>query len=205
MKKFDFKSIVVGLLIGIIGVSAIFASREKKPTIISNTKVATTPESKGIKSAAINNGKVYFNGNEIKLKNPLVTIVKDENSESQLYMPVSELLEYMNFKVECNSKDNSVYLTMNGQNNLKSTSTANETNAETKERIQKGMEITVDSSNNATDAEAIETIKKTGNWSYIEKYIPNMTNNGIEKVVEIYNSKHTNPSEYKKASDYIKK
>ncbi|MCY6356340.1 hypothetical protein [Clostridium sp. ZS2-4] len=102
MKKFDFKSIVVGLAIGIIGGSAIFAAREKNTTIISNAKVDTAPAAEGIKSATINNGKVYFNGNEIKLKKPLVTIGMEGDSESQLYMPVSELLEYMNFKVECN-------------------------------------------------------------------------------------------------------
>ncbi|SFD24786.1 hypothetical protein [Clostridium uliginosum] len=189
MKKFDFKSIVVGLVIGIIGFSIVFAAGERKLATISEKKVATVPvaeETEGIKSANINNDKVYFNGNEIKLKNPLVTIVKDGSSEAQLYMPMSELLEYMHFKVEWNSDDSSVYLTMNGQNN------------------QKNMEVTPDISKNQADTEAIEIIQKTGNWSYIEKYIPDMSSNGIERAVEIYNSKHINISEHKKASDYIK-
>ncbi|NSA40446.1 hypothetical protein FHX88_003723 [Clostridium beijerinckii] len=31
-----------------------------------------------------------------------------------------------------------------------------------------------------------------------------MSVDGIKQVVDIYNSKHSNPSEYKNASDYIK-
>lgn len=61
-----------------------------------------------------------------------------------------ELLEYMQFKVELNSKDNSVNLTMNGQNS------------------QKNMEVTPDSSENQADAKAIEIIDKIGNLGYVE-------------------------------------
>lgn len=78
-------------------------------------------------------------------------------------------------------------------------------NEETINRIQKGMSITKDASNNDIDAEAIEIIKQTGNWEYIEKYLISITNSGINKIVEIYNSKHTDPSQYKNAIDYIKK
>jgi hypothetical protein len=65
-------------------------------------------------------------------------------------MPMRELLEYMQFKVELNSKDNSVNLTMNGQNS------------------QKNMEVTPDSSENQADAKAIEIIDKIGNLGYVE-------------------------------------
>lgn len=212
MIKFDVKSIIVGLLIGIIGVSIVFLALGKKTMAINEKDVVAVTAAKEIKSAAINNDKVYFNGNDIKLKKPLITIVKDGSSEPQLYMPMDELLEYMHFKVEWNSKNNAVYLTMNGQNNQENTGvipniSENKTNTEsieTIERIQKGMEITADASNNEIDAEAIEIMKKTGNWSYIEKSLPHMTANGIEKVVEIYNSKRANSSEHKKAADYIK-
>ncbi|WP_234123793.1 hypothetical protein [Clostridium hydrogenum] len=100
--------------------------------------------------------------------------------------------------------------TSNNQNTSKDSvityNTSNtETNDETTKRIQKGMEITADDSDNEVDAEAIETMKKTGNWSYVEKSFPRMTNDGIGKVVEIYNSKHSDTSQYKNASDYIKK
>ncbi|WP_027626343.1 hypothetical protein [Clostridium lundense] len=188
MKKIDLKSMVVGLVIGIVGVYiAIFSKPEIKPATISQKKVIAAPAAGEIKSAAINNGKVYFNGNEIKLKNPLVTIVKNDSSEAQLYMPMSELLEYMQFKVELNSKDSSVYLTMNGQNSLKN------------------VDVKPDFSKNEIDSKAIEIIQKTGNWGYIEAYIPDMSVHGIKRAVEIYNSKHINVSEHKKASDYIKK
>lgn len=204
MRKFDFKSILVGLGIGVIGVSILFISaekisairekktmaapvtEEKKMASISDEKNKVVAAEEGIKSASINNSKVYFNGNEINLKKPLVTVVKDENSEAQLYMPMDELLEYMHFKVEWNSKDNAVYLTMNGQNN------------------QENLEGTADIPQNEADSKAIEIMQNTGNWGYIENYLPHMSDDGIKKVVEIYNSKHINQSEHKKATDYIK-
>jgi|GEM_PF-2470841 len=205
MKKFDVKSIVLGLGIGIIGAlsvwgvqeikstnvnkvkdSAAFASAGMKAAATSNSKVTNDFRAGETKSATISNAKVYFNGNEVQLKNPLITVSGDGRSEEQLYMPMSELLEYMQFKVEWNSKDNSVNLTMNGQDSNKNT------------------EVTSDSSDNEIDAKAIDIIQKTGNWKYIEPYLSDMSGDGIKKVVEIYNSKHMNPSEHKKASDYIK-
>lgn len=100
-------------------------------------------------------------------------------------MPMKELLEYMNFKVEFDKEKESVYLIMGQTNNYN----YNEPTGST----------------NEIDKEAIEIIQKTGNWSYIEKDIPNMSDEGIKKVVEIYNSKHMNISEHKKVSDYINK
>lgn len=163
MEKFHVKSIVAGLVIGVIGASAVFTIGEiKSNTTVSTVPVAeeksatttkdelsTIPTAEGIKSAAITKNKVYFNGNEIKLKAPLISIVKDGSSEIELYMPMNELLEYMNFKVEWNSKDSSVNLTMNGQNN------------------SKNIEVTPDISKNQADAKAIEIIQKTGNSGYI--------------------------------------
>jgi hypothetical protein len=205
MKKFDVKSMVLGLGIGIIGALSVWGVQEIKSTTINKvndsavfatvgTKAAATSNSKvtndfragETKVATISNAKVYFNGNEVKLKNPLITVSGDGSSEEQLYMPMSELLEYMQFKVEWNSKDSSVNLTMNGQDSNKNT------------------EVTSYSSDNEIDTKAIEVIQKTGNWKYIEPYLSDMSADGITKVVEIYNSKHMNPSEHKKASDYIK-
>lgn len=201
MKKLDVKSIFIGLVIGVVGVSTVFAvvwkmsattkeknavavtSDEKKAESTSGKNNVATGE--GIRSAVINNSKVYFNGKEIELKKPLITIEKDESSEPQLYMPMDELLEYMHFQVEWNSQDNAVYLTM-GQDN------------------QKNKEDMSDISANEADAEAIEIMQKTGNWSYIEKYISQMSDDSIKRVVNIYNSKHIDPSQHKNASDYIK-
>ncbi len=202
MKKFHVKSIVAGLVIGVIGASAVFTigeiksnttvstvpvAEEKKSATTAKDELSAIPTAEGIKSAAITKDKVYFNGNEIKLKDPLISIVKDESSEAELYIPMSEFLEYMNFKVERNSKDSSVNLTMNDQNN------------------PENMEVSSDISTNEADAKAIEIIQKTGNLGYVDKYLPHMTDGGIERVIEIYNSKHMNPSEHKKASDYINK
>lgn len=187
MKKFDIKSIAVGLVIGMIGASVVFVAEKTNQTTISEKKSDTVyAAAAGIKSATISNDKVYFNGKEIKLEKPLVRVVKDGSSKAELYMPMNELLEYMNFKVEWDSKVDSVYLTMNGQNN------------------QKNVEIAPNISKNEADAKAIETIQKTGNWGYIENLLPHMSSDGIEKVVEIYNSKHTNVSEHKKSCNYIK-
>ncbi|NMF07829.1 hypothetical protein ACUH7Y_17865 [Clostridium beijerinckii] len=202
MKKFDIKSIIIGFAIGAIGVSVVFAAVGKMPTAANEKKTVAAsseektsesangkndnvPSGEAVKSAVINNDKVYFNGKEIDLKKPLVTIEKDGESEPQLYMPMDELLEYMHFKVELNNKDNAVYLTM-GQDN------------------QQNAEAISGISANEADAKAIDTIQKTGNWGYIEKYIPHMSADGIKQVVDIYNSKHSNPSEHKNASDYIK-
>ncbi|WP_252217148.1 hypothetical protein [Clostridium sp. VAP41] len=60
----------------------------------------------------------------------------------------------MNFKVERNSKDSSVNLTMSGQNNSENT------------------EVSPDISTNEADAKAIEIIQKTGNLVYVDKYLP---------------------------------
>lgn len=197
MKKFDIKSIIIGFAIGAIGVSVVFAAVGKMPTAANEKKTVAAssesangkndnvPSGEAVKSAVINNDKVYFNGKEIDLKKPLVTIEKDGESEPQLYMPMDELLEYMHFKVEFNNKDNAVYLTMSQDN-------------------QQNAEAISSNSANEADAKAIDTIQKTGNWGYIEKYIPHMSADGIKQVVDIYNSKHSNPSEHKNASDYIK-
>lgn len=201
MNKFDIKSIFIGFVIGILVVSIAFkvtekiseSTTEKKTVAVtSDEKSSSTNDkkdnfnaSKGVTSASINSNKVYFNGKEIKLKKSLVTIETDESSDPQLYMPMDELLEYMHFKVDWNSKDNAVYLTME-QNN------------------QEKIEVTDDIPVNEADAKAIEIMQKTGNWGYIEKYISHMSANGIRKVVDIYNSKHTDSSQHKNASDYIK-
>ncbi len=163
MQKFDIKSIITGAVIGAAAVSCVYAASS-------------------IKSAAYSDAKVYFYNEQVPLKNQLVSIQKQGDNNAQLYMPVRELLEFMQFNVEY--KNNSVYLTMNGYNgnNFQSTDTTFE---------------------NDFDSKALEIMQKSGNWSYIEQYLPDMTEEGIKKVVEIYNSKHPNKSEHKKASDYF--
>lgn len=184
MKKLDIKSLIIGAILGTTGVSTVFAAGE-------------------IKSTKINSSKVYFCGNEINLKNPLIEVVKSGDSEAQLYMPMKDVLEYMQFKVDWNDKSNSVNLTMNNCNNRCNSSFKNGcSNGNKNNNIN--TKVSPNISKNEADSKAVEIIQKTGNWSYVESYLPYMSPEGIKKVVEIYNSKHMNPSEHKKASDYIK-
>jgi len=159
------------LVIGAFGVSAVFAST-------------------GIKSAALSDAKVFFYGKEIHLKDPLVQIVQEGSSDVKLYMPMREILEYMQFEVNWDSKTNSVNLSMHDYSDQSS-----------RNDILKQSDISTDEA----DSKAADIMQKTGNWGYIEPYLPLMSKEGIEKVVEIYNSKHVNPSEHKKASDYFRK
>ncbi|MCT4509561.1 MAG: hypothetical protein N4A48_12565 [Tepidibacter sp.] len=62
-----------------------------------------------------------------------------------------------------------------------------------------------DIAQNEADIKALDIIQKTGNWQYIEQYLPHMSTDAVKEVVKIYNSKHIDSSEHKKASDYIKK
>ncbi len=179
MKKFNIKSFICGLLVGTISVITAFAAG-------------------GIKSAVYSNSKVYFYGNEVSLKNSLVAIEKDGSTDSQLYMPMRELLEYMNFNVEWNSNDGSVNLTMKGNN------ADSENNDYYNGTYNGGYDKPTSSiSQKEADTRAIDIINRTGNWSYIEPYLPYMSPDGIKEAVEIYNSKHMNESEHKKAEDYI--
>jgi hypothetical protein len=190
MKNFQYKSLVLGLLTGIIGTSVVF--------VCSKTLEASTVSTlEKIESAAFSNSKVYFNENEISLKDPLVAIKKEGSSETQLYMPMREILEYMQFNVNWNNEDNSVNLTMNGYNGYDY-----HNNSTSPAPIAQNENDTIPQNN--VDAKALEIIQNTGNWRYIEQYLPNMSEDAIRKAVEIYNSKHFNPAEYKNAADYIK-
>lgn len=68
--------------------------------------------------------------------------------------------------------------------------------------VDGAQQKTSDSTRSGLDAQALDIMQRTGNWGYIAGYLPEMTNAGIDAVVECYNSKHLDPSEHKKASDY---
>ena len=199
MKKINLKSLIAGLLIGGISTSTFLLYREKTMNLNNKDNCQTASVEKVEKIVTsnadysdlaeqikMNNIKVYFNGKEVQLEKPLAILKKDDSSEEELYMPVDEILEYMNFKVQWNKEDNAVYLTMGQYNDA-----------------DENTDLNI--SDNDADAKAIEIIQKTGNWGYVEEYIPHMSNSGIDKIVGIYNSKHMNPAEHKKASDYYKK
>lgn len=153
MKKFDIKSLILGFIIGTIGITTIFAAG-------------------GIKSAEFNSSKVYFYGKEVPLKSQLVSIVKDGESNVQIYMPMKELLEYMNFVVEWNKEDNSINLTMKGNNG----------------------NINYDPSKlspSEADKKCLTLMEGSGTWGpEINMLIPYMTPDGVEKVVTIYLDRH---------------
>lgn len=94
MKKLDAKSLIIGLIIGSIGITTVFAAG-------------------GIKSAAFSNAKVTLNGVEISLSNSLVSIVKDDEEDAKLYMPVRELLENLGYTVNWDGAEASVNLISN--------------------------------------------------------------------------------------------
>lgn len=167
MKRFDIKSLAAGILIGTMGVSTAYAAGV-------------------IKTAEVSPSKVYFYNKQVPMKSPLISVTMEGSTDKQLYMPVKDILEYMNFKVNISDKDGSVNLTMNGFH------------ADGINTIKSGFK------SGTIDSKAIDIIQKTGNWKYIEPYLPKMTADGIKKAVDIYNSKHPNESEHKNASDYIK-
>lgn len=141
-----------------------------------------------IKSAVYSPAKVYFYDHEIPLKDPLVLIAAENETTGRLYMPMGELLEYMNFQVAWDREDKAVYLTMNGYNGYSG---------------YNGAADDLDSlPQNEADETALTIMQRTGNWSYIEPYLPYMSRKGINAVVASYNSKHMNPNEHKRASDY---
>lgn len=92
MKKFHLKSLVAGILIGSVGITTAFAAG-------------------GIKKANFSNTTVTLDGKQIPLNNSLVSIVKDGEKDSKLYMPVREILEHIGYDVNWNEKNNSVDLT----------------------------------------------------------------------------------------------
>lgn len=55
---------------------------------------------------------------------------------------------------------------------------------------------------NSVDAQVLDIMQRTGNWSYVAPYLTMMSNSGIDAVVNCYNSKHFDPKEFKNASDY---
>ncbi len=153
MKKLYTKILVAGLAIAALGTISVSASAK-------------------IKSANYSNLKLYLDGKEIILENSLVSIVKDGSDSAQIYMPMRELLEYLEYDVEWKSEDNSIHLLP------KNTST----NLKTSEADKRGIEI----------------MEKSGTWSgsgkdELDTLIPIMSPEAVDKVVMIYLERHLFP------------
>lgn len=48
-------------------------------------------------------------------------------------------------------------------------------------------------------------MQNTGNWGYIESYLPYISKEGTDAVIKCYNGNHLNKNEHKNASDYYHK
>lgn len=91
MKKINLKNLIVGIIIGTIGLTTVFAAG-------------------GIKSAVYSDSKIYIKGNNIPLSDSLAFIVKEGSNDAKAYAPVRELLEKLGYLVEWNESDGSIQL-----------------------------------------------------------------------------------------------
>ena len=195
MKKIHFKSMALGFAIAIVVFS----------TILSANAAAT------IKSAQFAETKVYFYGKEVELKNPLVSIVADGESNARLYMPLRELLEFMNFVVDWDGENNSVNLTMrwsidNGGNvsDLSHNNNFNGQNAASDQWFVK------DYTQAEANERALTVINLSGTWGpEIDWLIPQMSPEAVFEMVSIYLDKQlfpgtTTPTQAKTVEERIK-
>lgn len=177
MKKLDLKSLFVGIVIGIFCVGGAYAATNHP----------------NIEKATYNDYKVFFYNEEIKLSAPLLEVQEEGSDYMKLYVPVREVLEYLNLNVDYDKEEMSLKLTMNSNNPLNIGNLGNFGNI--------GTAIVSDGDK---DAQAIQLMQKTGNWSYVEPLLKDLSDDAIRKVVDIYNSKHQDVAEHKNAEDYIK-
>ena len=91
MKKFDIKSMVVGILIGTMGITTAFASS-------------------GVRSASQSNIQVTLNGVSLPLNKPVLSVTMDEEENASLYVPVNELFTNLGYGVNYDSEKNTVDL-----------------------------------------------------------------------------------------------
>ena len=197
MKKFDFKSMVLGFVIAIIGA----------------TTVLTVNAASSIRSASFSQARVYWLGQEVPLENPLVSVLAEGETNARLYMPLRELLEFMNFIVEWDGQNNRVNLSMRGMTGGTGGSTSIHSNNNQTQpyawdgnRVYSGgySEDPATLSQAEADRRAADIMQRTGNWSFIESYLPYMSNQGITRMVDIFNSKRPNHSQqHRNAQDYF--
>ncbi|MCT4583850.1 MAG: hypothetical protein N4A54_02900 [Peptostreptococcaceae bacterium] len=201
MKKVQIKSLFFGFLLGAI-FTVIIVNYPNENKDLDSYALSQ------IESTTINNSKVYFYNKEIPLKNPLVSIKKADSKDSLLYIPMNEILEYMQFNVDIDHKENKISLTMNHHNNYQNMNNYNNyhnnhnTNNYCNNTYYKS--IPSDISTEDADSQALDIMNNTGNWGYIEPLIPFMSKDGLQKTIDVYNSKHPDPSQHKILSDYKK-
>lgn len=168
MKKFNLKSMIVGFIMGMLVITTAF------------TVFATT----AIMSANFSNARVYFYGKQVLLENQLVLITKEGETNARLYMPVRELLEYMNFAVEWDGENNAINLTMKGSHDAESgNSNFNNNNGTTQQNFPSSSA----SPRNDADRRALDIIEMSGTWgAEVDRLIPQMTPEVVDRIVFTY-------------------
>lgn len=91
MKKFDVKSLVVGIMIGTMGITTAFASS-------------------GVKSATQSTIQVTLNGVSLPLGKPVLSVTMDDEQTSSLYVPANELFTNLGYDVNYDSEKNTIDL-----------------------------------------------------------------------------------------------
>ncbi|MCT4562775.1 MAG: hypothetical protein N4A68_00380 [Maledivibacter sp.] len=171
MKSINVKSLACGLLIGTIGtigITGVFASG-----LIKSTKYEEVT--------------VTLNDTVIPMKDSMVSIVKNGENDSKLYMPAEEILEYMGYNVEFDDTKQSI-------------------NISTKSILSSESMMNKNISENQPDKLALEIMKKTGNWSYVEPLFSYMTPQGVKETVDLYiNEKGGNQKQVQSALSYMNK
>lgn len=89
MKIINIKSFIMGLIIGIVGITSVFGAGI-------------------IKSVEYTDCTFMINGEEINLNNPFVSIVKQGESNSNLYMPIREVLQKLGYNVQWYENNNTI-------------------------------------------------------------------------------------------------
>lgn len=181
LKNFNVKSLICGLLIGILGTIGI-------------TKAFAAEE---IKLAKYENVKVSINNSIIPLKNSFVSIVKRGENDAKIYMPAMEILDHLGYNVEWNASEHSINIEGKAQNSI--------CNDETAKNLQKDA-VSKNTEGNQGDKLALEIMQKTGNWKYVEPLFPYMTPDGVKEVVDLYvREKGGSNKQTESASQYMNK
>jgi len=182
--NFDLKSLVIGASIGILLTSP-FSLADLNPTSEQLEHVFTNPS------------KLYLNDIEIPLTHSIIEVLDIDDKTSTLFIPMNDVLGYMNYNTVIDTSTNTIHVTMKNQIPMSTLSDATPVDNTV-------MISNLSSTGKQLDQEVIQLIQNTGNWSYIEPYLNQISDHTLKSVIEIYNAKHDNPTEHKHLSDYIK-
>ena len=89
--KQELKGFVAGVLVMAVGMGTAYAAG-------------------GIQTAEFNSNKVSFNGKQLELSQPMISVVKEGDANASNYMPVRAVLEAMGYQVDWDSQNNTVVI-----------------------------------------------------------------------------------------------